>query len=114
MKIIDLLNKIANGEEIPKKVKYVGVIFENKNGDLLNSNYCSLFEHRSNDCEKLLPMLNDEVEILEEKKIPEKLKMKKTINGSFEGNPTYIYKYNEDEIGDTINQLIDYFKSKGE
>lgn len=27
MKVIDLLNKIANGEEVPKKVKYDGIIF---------------------------------------------------------------------------------------
>jgi len=28
MKIIDLLNKIANGEEVPKKIKYDGTIYE--------------------------------------------------------------------------------------
>ena len=27
MKIIDLLNKIANGEEVPKKIKYKGSIY---------------------------------------------------------------------------------------
>ena len=106
MKIIDLLNKIANGEEVPKKVKYAGVIFENKDGDLLNDINCSLFEHRGNECEKLLPTLNDEVEILEEeKKIPEKL---------------YLSDY-EDTTGKfdydvllTINEIIDYLKSKGD
>ena len=28
MKIIDLLNKIANGEEVPKKIKYDNEIFK--------------------------------------------------------------------------------------
>jgi hypothetical protein len=57
------------------------------------------------------------MKIIEEKKIPEKLKKKKTINGSFEGKTTYIYKYNEYEIGETINEIIDYLdylKSKGD
>ena len=30
MKIIELLNKIANGEEIPKKIKYLNRIYEYK------------------------------------------------------------------------------------
>lgn len=64
--VIDLLVKIADDEELPKKVKYDGVIFENKDGDLLNDIDCSLFEHRGNGYEKLLPMLNDEIEIVDE------------------------------------------------
>ena len=28
MKLIDLLNKIANGEEVPKKIKFQNVIYE--------------------------------------------------------------------------------------
>ena len=27
MKVIDLLNKIANGEEVPKKIKYLTTIY---------------------------------------------------------------------------------------
>ncbi len=69
-----------------------------------------------------LTILDDKVEILEkekkeEKKIPEKLKKKKTIDGSFEGKTIYIYKYNEYEIGETINEIIDYLqylKNKGD
>lgn len=32
MKVIDLLNKIANGEEVPKKIKYKGTSYEYKEG----------------------------------------------------------------------------------
>ena len=34
MKIIDLLNKIANGEEVPKKILYKDVIYEWKEYDV--------------------------------------------------------------------------------
>ena len=74
MKIIDLLNKIANGEEVPRKVKYKTFYWEYKQerkdykdneGDWVFS--CSDYD--------IPEMLNNEVEILEEdKKIPEKNK----------------------------------------
>lgn len=34
MKVIDLLNKIANGEEVPKKIKYKNKIYEWKEYDV--------------------------------------------------------------------------------
>ena len=111
MKIIDLLNKIANGEEVPEIIKYNNFIYK-YDKDICDYGGDDLYLFDNTD------KLNDEVEILEEeKKIPEKLKKKKTINGSFEGKTTCIYKYNEYEIGETINEIIDYLdylKSKGE
>ena len=75
MQVIDLLNKIANGEDVPKKIKWRDKIwtYNNKDQDyeindidLLGYGFCN---HRT------LDFINDEVEILEEeKKIPEKLK----------------------------------------
>ena len=70
MKVIDLLNKIANGEEVPKRIKYRYHIYEYEDGydfvcdDLelpyFAENYCNDYED-----------LNSEVEIIEEdKKIP--------------------------------------------
>ena len=111
IRVIDLLNKIANGEEVPKRVKYKGIIFENKDGDLLNDINCSLFEHRSCGVEKLLPMLNDEVEIIEEeKKIPEKLGEYADVSGDLACDWTF----GEKKLKDKINEIIDYLKSKGE
>ncbi len=99
MKIIDLLNKIANGEETPNKFKYDnltftkrcdGVYFDN-DGDELHS---SLSIDLSN--------LNDEIEIITEDKKIEKL----TLYGN-----NYAYTSNlEQEFGHIqfkINELID-------
>ena len=108
MKIIDLLNKIANGEEVPKKIKYDDDIYEY---DYDEKNYAYFFIDHYNYLfdEDIMQILDDEVEILEEeKKIPEKL---------------YLSDY-EDTTGKfdydvllTINEIIDYLdylKSKGE
>lgn len=80
MKIIELLNKIANGEEVPKKIEFCFRTFEyngiddylciDKN-DYTKEDYCNGYSiHKwifGNN-------LNDTVEILEEeKKIPEEL-----------------------------------------
>ena len=104
--IYELLGMVKDGKELPKKVKYDGVIFENKDGDLLNDINCSLFEHRGNEYEKLLPMLNDEVEILEEKKIPEKLNYKKEYMSSSNG---FLLQYCID-FATKIDEIIDYFE----
>ena len=127
MKIIDLLNKIANGEEVPHfKVSEIEY-FLNRRGNLLEQ------EEGKPSCDTQWfidkEWLNTEVEILEEeKKIPEKLKE----FGLIKYNLDYIdYKnieilkewLNQDfqTIYDTLdsiiknqNQLIDYLNSKGE
>lgn len=97
MKIIDLLNKIANGEEVPKKVRFAGIIFEYDEDDQMYNN-----NEYKNICD--YAFLNDEVEILEEeKKIPEKL------------DDTELYlTENQKLIVNKINSIIDYLKSKGE
>lgn len=76
MTIIDLLNKIANDEEVPKKIKYCGTIYEkfdynNKYYDIDNENREKdlLSEHLASKA-----FYNDTVEILEKNKI-EKLKL---------------------------------------
>ena len=73
MKIIDLLNKIANGD-IPKKIKYKDLEYR------ACGNGISGFTDYVNDDDRYcfsayigVKNLNDEVEIIEEKKIPEKL-----------------------------------------
>lgn len=101
MKIIDLLNKISNGEEVPKKIKYdykefkfIGGAYEDEKGNDLcyYDDSCMVF-------------LNDTVKILEEEKeIPEKLL----------GEPRHIYNENELYIVGKVNEIIDYLKSKGD
>lgn len=98
MKVIDLLNKIANNEEKPKIIK-IGTQVWHYNYDLddymsNNSGYY-LMNHYN-----MLKCLNYEVEIIgKEKKIPEKL------NEELASSDDMLYK---------INEIIDYIKSKGE
>ena len=102
MKVIDLLNKIANGEEVPKKIKYINKFFDYDNADYFNTDIGYLFERCT-----LCVILNDEVEIIEEeKKIPEKLPKSVTDNACSSKDMRL--------IAITINQLIDYLKTKGE
>lgn len=114
IKVIDLLNMISKGEEVPKKIRYKGDCwyleqeFSNrlpyyKNGynmdNLLTGEEKDYFSHS----------LNDEVEILEEeKKIPE-------------NNFNYIYSCedehimaNFENIKTTLKDITDYLKSKGD
>lgn len=103
IKIIDLLNKIANGEEVPKKIKFMNSIWEYcKNGstqDYINDYDKYLME--------LIPInkvgLNDEVEIIEEPKKIEKCKNYE----DFLGIDDYIehLKNKIDELIDEINNL---------
>lgn len=75
IKLIDLLVKIANGEKVPKKIKFMNSIWEYcKNGstqDYINDYDKCLME--------FIPInkvgLNDEVEIIEEPKKIEKIEM---------------------------------------
>lgn len=112
MKIIDILNKRANGEKIPN-FKYDNMTFiydekhgyiDDNEGDSLLSSVCTDFSN-----------INAEVEIIEEKKkIPEKFKVHslgdKDEYGNFVSSP---FPTNE-ELMNKINEIIDYLKSKGE
>lgn len=72
MKIIDLLVKIAKGEEVPKKIKYRNTIYE----------YCSGYStyYVENGINNLFSVynykiLNDEIEIIEEIEKPKKIEL---------------------------------------
>ena len=67
MKIIDLLNKIAKGEEVPKKIKWLGKIYEYDEDEykFYYQNGYSLYREffTEGNC------LDDEVEIIEENEV---------------------------------------------
>jgi hypothetical protein len=106
MRVIDLLNKIANGEEVPKKIEYNDKIF-------IYDGFSYIYENKTfneyNRIEEFISYssnLNDEVEILEEeKKIPEKLENK--IDTTFE-NYNYSERMRLTEMINKINEIIDY------
>ena len=105
MKIINLLSKIANGEEVPEKIHikqfqcdfiFNGYTYLSDEKEPQNIYWCLHSE-----------ALNYEVEILEEEReIPEKIK--KIKNGDFLELPS------TNDIMNKINEIIDYLKSKGE
>ena len=116
MKVIDLLNKISNGEEVPKKIKYNNKIWNYREGimEYISDDTCFSLSNFEFD------VLNDEVEILEEeKKLPEKLKIEQdTPNSNYyirneNGTKCALTKHSK-MIAETLNQVIDYLKSKGE
>ena len=119
IKIIDLLNKIANGEEVPKKIKFCYRTFEydgisdylciDKN-DCSKEDYCNGYSiHKwifgSN--------LNNEVEILEEeKKIPGKIPYKCSMGDANPREQFFVDSINI--LRDKINEILDYLENKGE
>ena len=70
MKVIDLLNKIANGEEIPNRIKYQNKIYHYKGDDYstFDEEDWLFSENYTNKTTWLDEFLNDEVEIIEEDK----------------------------------------------
>lgn len=118
MKVIDLLNKIANGEEVPKEI-----IFENYRyhkhpegyfRSVINSNWIALTTDFN-----IYDILNDEVEILEEPKgIPKRIQSNgENLYSEYIGqwliNKENYTEYDE-LLMNKINEILDYLESKGE
>ena len=124
MKVIDLLNKIANGEEVPQKIKIGNKIYNyetfniGKGDNYFTAEWKKVKGYRINYDGTYYYLeirdynLNDEVEIIEEeKKIPEKLPEWATSREDKE--------YTNDEyhclvVARKVDEIIDYLKSKGE
>ena len=100
MRVIDLLNKIANGEEVPKKIKFKGIdrIYE------YDRLYNWFDDNSSDNCKDIFYIceLNDEVEIIEEDK-----KIEKIDNAYYhetQDRQNEIFKNKINEIIDYINK----------
>ena len=116
IKIIDLLIKNANGEEMPKKIKYN--IFELKR--TMSNNLLRMYVDEDG---MFFPesysglTLNDKVEILEdEKEIPEKLKDILRVDDLIPPVDENMYKIWTQTIKNQnkINEILDYLETKGE
>lgn len=100
MKVIELLNKIANGDEVPEKIFYSDKIwYWDPKVDDYTEDYKRLFNYYLVDC--LISCLNDEVEIIEEDK---KIEMLELSNATI----------NEQEIEFKINEIIDVINKGGD
>lgn len=110
MKIIDLLNKIANGEEVPH-IQYDDIEAYLGADGYLKDNYGDNVEWWIDK-----KWLNTEVEILEEKKIPEKMDYLglNIREGNLCKKDTIMLCDYIDYQTQIINEIIDYLKSKGE
>lgn len=114
MKVIDLLNKIANGEEVPKYVQYYNMLQDKLDTMMV----CK--ENIYYKLDNLEIQINSRVKPIEEKKIPKKLELPDKFEiggcnvriGSLGFVPTESIVI--DGILSKINSIIDYLKSKGD
>ena len=103
MKVIDLLNKIANGEEVSEKIYYDG----NDYKLVEYGETTKLYQCLSEPYELInikTDRLNDEVEIIEEDK-----KIEKIDEEFFEAISS---SYRDRIMKDKINEIIDYLEEK--
>lgn len=108
MKIIDLLVKISKGEEVPKKIKYDGMIF-----DYQEDTYEYLCYEENNfsllGYDNPYDMLNDNVEIIEEEKEIEKLNLDtdELLKNVVITAQNYVIEGKINELIDVINDMRD-------
>ena len=101
MKVIDLLVKVANGEEVPKKIKHWKEEYERDESGFIK--YESKTER--NLCLDLVQCLNDEVEIIEDKEdinIQDIKELPEYIHIGDEGADAVV----KDEVNIKINEII--------
>ena len=103
MKVIELLNKIANGEEVPKKIEYNTLLWNycNDVGDYSDTEWY-LFKDIMTEVDNNVEFLNNEVEIIEENKKISKLDLYES-----NGNGTFVISKNDEKIQNKINEIID-------
>lgn len=121
MKIIDLLNKIANGEEVPNKIKHWN---KNYRYDSLSTDYeqiggfDSLFKNLLIYEHDLQKCLNNEVEILEEEKDIEETNLRYVVCKSDFADLHIVdllnnfFKENDDKINELVREVRKLKESK--
>lgn len=113
--IYELLGMVKDGKA-PMKIKYEDEIYEltSNENDYYNKNYGYWFTNQI--CS--LGALNDTVEILEEKKIPEKIRLYYSVSNDVKDEIIFDtfcnIIQNQRTQEDKINEIIDYLKSKGD
>lgn len=112
MKIIDILNKIANGETVLFKYRDITYYYNYDFKEYISTQKYyrqgDIMEHYFLLEEIDMTNLNDEVEIIEEKKIPEKIEQEEIEISMAIGKQICANKINE------IVHYLQYLKSKGD
>lgn len=103
IKIIDLLNMISKGEEVPKKIRFNNIEWNKVYGE---KNVCYINEYDSDFFlyffrKNLDFTLNDEVEVIEEDK-----KIERITNEAFLNSPF------GELVGGKFNEIIDYINKE--
>lgn len=110
MKVIDLLNKIANNEEVPKKIKYKNKIYFRTWSDYMGDEPIDEYYYDSEENswnEELSLKLDDEIEIIEEK--PKKIAKIPTLtyDGSSKAMKIHILKSHLEKTIEAVNYLLE-------
>lgn len=110
----ELLGMVKDGKA-PKKIKYNTVVWEysNHERDYISRTNTELFFNDTIDNNWIMTNLNTQIEILEEKKIPEKITMRAGLVGDI-NNKIENLDINIMTVEDKLNEIIDYLKSKGD
>lgn len=112
IKIIDLLNMIVNGEEVPKKIKHNNYIYELKS--IYDGGRTTYYDESDNDffsevyCD--MQNLNEEIEIIEDKpKEIKKIEFNAQNDIIDEEDDDWEYNTNDIDIyiAKKINEIID-------
>lgn len=109
MKIIDLLNKIANEEEVPKKIIYNNVTLEydEENEDYYDYHNRGLFEYLFGTRQDFL---NDEVKVIEESN---EIEIPKHLSNEFIQHLDDMIIDNDIKcIAHKVNEIINYLQYK--
>jgi len=96
MKIIELLNKIANGEDVPEKFRFAGQIFEKQGSYIEDEDGDSIFASMCTDFSNI----NEEIEIIEED-------IKRLPNAVHEPHNFEEVVYIVEDLANKINEIID-------
>ena len=107
IKMIDLLSKVVKGEEVPRLIKYSGLIWEYSDKFQDYDSEICLFNNYMPDLEKSINrFLNEEAEIIEENKEIEKLgKIYDGFGDSYYDTCLVKIAQKVDEVIDAVNKL---------
>ena len=110
MKVIDLLNKIANGE-IPKKIKKKDIVYVADDSCYFSNMYVEENDTSHRLLLDFIPDLNNEIEIIEEDKKIEKMIPLNNVSGASDLVAISQMQWeNNLRIERKINEIIDYLE----